>query len=209
MRVTHTRKRTLESEWQSVVNLCHQAAWWLLAGSLEVIERMVPAAWLSVEDRGRRRRPSSTQGGACVCSRDVGFLSADSSRGLIWQKLSATTARRRSQWRFCGHRMSGSQCVLVDAGRRCNLQSLASSGVPRERCASASLCGVASPQRVPCANQQRWLVVHFSRVCGAFVVPALAVSVEYVVAPAWTQYLRQWWRILHHRRRRQRISWCT
>ena len=31
------------------------------------------------------------------------------------------------------------------------------------------------------------------------VVPALAVSVEYVVAPAWTQYLRQWWSILHHR----------
>ena len=47
VRVTHTRKRTLESEWQSVVNLCHQAAWWLLAGSLEVIERMVPAAWRS------------------------------------------------------------------------------------------------------------------------------------------------------------------
>ena len=71
MRVTHTRKRTLESEWQSVVNLCHQAAWWPLAGSLEVIERMVPAAWRSVEDRGRRRRPSSTQKNACVCSRDV------------------------------------------------------------------------------------------------------------------------------------------
>ena len=149
-----------------------------------------------------------------------GLLSADSSRGLIWQKLSATTARRRSQWRFetsealsssnswclasqttwycwvrgedilplhkvrggrcrrqiepllrmkepvnlttpvrgheaslrslavwltlglgtplrvsvhpCTSPMSGSQCVLDDAGRRCNLQNLESSGIPRK-----------------------------------------------------------------------------
>ena len=38
--------------------------------------------------------------------------------------------------------------------------------------------------------------VHFSRVCGDI---RLAVSVEYVVAPAWTQYLRQWWSIPHYR----------
>ena len=98
MRVTHTRKRTLESEWQSVVNLCHQAAWWLLARSLEVIERMVPAAWRSVEDRGRR--PAARKGVLVYVLEMFGLLSADSSRGLIWQKLSVMTARRRSQWRF-------------------------------------------------------------------------------------------------------------
>ena len=44
-------------------------------------------------------------------------------------------------------------------------------------------------------------VVEYTSLVSAatFVVPALAVSVEYVVAPAWTQYLRQWWSIPHHR----------
>ena len=53
--------------------------------------------------------------------------------------------------------MSGSQCVLDDAGRRCNLQSLESSGVPREsvelpRSSAGSHCHSAFRARISSAG---------------------------------------------------------